>query len=151
MKKREEEEFQGRQNKDRTIRCASAKEEPLEEMRAESTNQPKVMSRLAEVRTGRGSVGLVHGGVEKCLTNETHRKGKGKGNGGKGEHESTGGVGSKGAQQVENLVMDEDQENMRATRNEEEEEDHKEDAWKLVETTQKEEAEQEEQRRPSGA
>ena len=34
--------------------------------------------------------------------------------------------------------MDEDQENMRATKNEEEEEDHKEDARKLVETTQKE-------------
>ena len=35
---------------------------------------------------------------------------------------------------------------MRATRNEEGEENHKEDARKLVETTQKEEAEQEEQR-----
>ena len=58
--------------------------------------------------------------------------------------EAKGRVGSKGAKQVANEVMDEDQENMRATKNEEEE--HKKDARKLVEATQKEDAEQEEQR-----
>ena len=41
------------------------------------------------------------------------RGGKGTGNGGKGEHEGKGGVGRKGTQQVENLVMDETQENQR--------------------------------------
>ena len=45
----------------------------------------------AEVRTGRGSAGLVRGGDERCRTDETNRKGKGKGNGGKGEHEGKGG------------------------------------------------------------
>ena len=83
-------------------------------------------------RTGRGSSGLVRGGDERCRADET-RKGKGKGNGGKGEHEGKGGgVGRKGTQQVENLVMDEDQEN------------HREDVRKLVEMMQKEEVEKEE-------
>ena len=113
-------------------------EEQTEKTQAESIDEHEMMSKLAEVRTGRGSVGLVQEGAERCLTNETHRKGKGKGNGGKGEHGSKGRVGSKGAQLVENIVMDEDQENMRATKNEEEEEDQKEDARKLVETAQKE-------------
>ena len=58
-------------------------------------------------RTGRGSSGFVRGGDERCRADET-RKGKGKGNGGKGEDEGKGGgVGRKGTQQVENLVMDE--------------------------------------------
>ena len=48
-----------------------------------------------EVRTGRGSAGLVRGGDEGCQTDETSRKGKGKGNGGKGEHEGKRGAGSK--------------------------------------------------------
>ena len=73
-------------------------------------------------------------------------KGKGKGNGGKGEHASKGKVRSKGAQQVENLVMDEDPENMRAMTSEEEEENYKEDVRMFVEMMQKEEMEQEEQR-----
>ena len=56
-------------------------------------------------------------GDERCRAAETNRKGKGKGNGGKGEHEGKGGgVGRKGTQQVENLVMDEVQENMRTTK-----------------------------------
>ena len=96
---------------------------------------------MAEVQTGRTSVGLVQGGAERCLTNETHRKGKGKGDGGKGEHGSKGRVGSKGAQHVENSVTDEDQENMRAMTSEEAEENHKEDVRKLVEMVQKEEME----------
>ena len=45
----------------------------------------------AEVRTGRGSAGLVRGRDERCRADETNRKGKGKGNGGKGEHEGKGG------------------------------------------------------------
>ena len=119
-------------------------EEQLGETFAESTDEPEVTDGLAEVRTGRGSAGLVRGRDERCQTDET-RKGKGKGNGGKGEHGSKGGAGSKGTQQVENSVTDEDQENMGAMRSEEEEEDHREDVKKLVEMMQKEE-EQEEQR-----
>ena len=62
-------------------------------------------------------------GDQRCRADETNRKGKGKGNGGKGEHEGKGGgVGRKGTQQVENLVMDEVQENMRTTK-----EKHRED------------------------
>ena len=86
-------------------------EEPLDETRAESTDEPEVTGRLAEVRTGRGSAGLVRGGDERHWADESSRKGKGKGNGGKGEHvDAVGGAGSKGTQQVENLAMDEDQE-----------------------------------------
>ena len=89
--------------------------------------------------TGRGSAGLVRGGDERCRTDETSRKGKGKGNGGKGEHDGkAGGTGSKGRQQVENLVMDEDQENMRATTSEE---NHEEDLRKLLEMVEREEME----------
>ena len=57
-----------------------------------------------------------------------------------------GGVGRQGTQPVENLVRDEIQEMKRAMKSEGEEEDHGEDVRKLVETTQKEEAEQEDQR-----
>ena len=54
----------------------------------------------AEVRTGRGSAGLVRGRDERCRTDETNRKGKGKGDGGKGEHECKGGgFGHNGKQQ----------------------------------------------------
>ena len=66
--------------------------------------------RLVEVRTGRGSAGLVRGRDERHWADESSRKSKGKGNGRKGEHGSKGGAGSKGTQQVENLAMDEDQE-----------------------------------------
>ena len=121
------------------------KEEQTEKTQAESTDELEMTGRLVEMRTGRGSSGLVRG-RDECRTDEFSRKGKGKGNGGKGEHGSKGGAGSKGTQKVENLVIDEDQENMRVTKNEEEEENHKEDARKLVEMTQTEEAEQEEQR-----
>ena len=41
-------------------------EEPLEETRAESTDELEVTGRLAEVRTGRGSAGLVRGKDERC-------------------------------------------------------------------------------------
>ena len=66
-------------------------EEQLEETRAENADEPEVTGRLAEVRTGRGSAGLVRGGDERCWADESSRKGKGKGNGGKGEHEGKGG------------------------------------------------------------
>ena len=109
-----------------------------EQARAKNTDKPEVMGRLAEVRTGRGSSGLVRGKDERCRADET-RKGKGKGNGGKGEHEGKGGAGSKGRQQVKNPVMDEDQWNTGVMRSEEEEENHREDVRKLVEWMQKEE------------
>ena len=113
-------------------RMGFGEEEQLRETRAKSTDEPEVMGRLAEARTGRGSAGLVRGGDERCRADET-RKGKGKGNGGKGDHEGKGGgVGRKGTQQAENLVMDEIQEN------------HREDVRKLVEMMQKEEVEKEE-------
>ena len=41
-------------------------EEQLRETRAKSTDESEVMGRLAEVRTGRGSSGLVRGGDERC-------------------------------------------------------------------------------------
>ena len=130
--------------KDKQVRFGE--EEQTVKTHAESIDEHEMMSKLAEVRTGRGSICLVQGGAERCLTNETHRKRKGKCNGGKGEHGSKGRVGSKGAQHVENSVTDEDQENMRAMTSEEEEENHKEDVRKLVEMMQKEEMEQEKQR-----
>ena len=110
----------------------------VEDNKAESTDELKMMSRSEEVRTGRGSACLVQRTDEKCLTNEICRKGKGKGNGGKGEHGRKGGEGNKGTMHVENLVMDEDQENMRATTSEE---NHEEDVRKLLEMVEKEEME----------
>ena len=53
-------------------------EEQTEKTQAESIDEHEMTSKLAEVRTGRGSVGLVQGGAERCLTNEAHRKGKAK-------------------------------------------------------------------------
>ena len=38
------------------------REEPLEEMRTESTDEPEVTSRVVDVKTGRGSASLVQGG-----------------------------------------------------------------------------------------
>ena len=120
-------------------------EEETKETRAESTDEQRVMGRTTEVRTGRGSAGIVQGGDERCQADET-KKGKGKGNGGKGEHEGKGGSGSKGGHQVENSVIDEDQRNTGAMRSEEEEENHREDVRKLVEMMQKKEHAQEGQR-----
>ena len=75
-------------------------EEHLEETRADNAGEPEVTGRTTEVRTGRGSAGLVRGGDEWRRADETSRKGKGKGNGGKGEHEDRGGgFGHKGKQQ----------------------------------------------------
>ena len=104
----------------------------------QNTDEQDVIGGLEEVKTGRGSAGLVRGGEGKHRTDETSRKGKGKGSEGKGEHGSKGGAGSNGRQQVENLVVDGVRENMRAMKSEEEEENHREDVRKLVEMMQKE-------------
>ena len=67
-------------------------EQQLGKTGAENAGEPEEMGRTTEVRTGRGSTGLVRGRDERCRADETSRKGKGKGNGGKGEHEGKGGV-----------------------------------------------------------
>ena len=121
----------------------SGEEEETKETQAENKDEQKVMGRMTEVQTRRKSAGLIQGGDERCRADET-RKGKGKGNGGKGEHEGKGGAGSKGRQQVENPVMDEDQGNTGVMKSEEEEEKHRVDVRKLVEMMQKEEVEKEE-------
>ena len=128
-RRRDEEQGQsmGQEQDKKDKQVHFGEEEPLEETQAESIDEPKVMSRLEEVRTGRGSACLVQGIDEKCLTNETCKKGTGKGNGGKGEHGRKGGTGNKGALHVENSVTDEDQENMTAMTSEEKEKKHKED------------------------
>ena len=104
-------------------------EQQLWKTGAENAGESEVMGSTTEVRTGRGSAGLVRGRDERCRADET-RKGNGKGNGGKGEHEGKGGAGSKGRQQVENSLMDEDEGNTGAMRSEEEEENHREDVRK---------------------
>ena len=81
-------------------------EQQLGKTEVENAGEPEVMGRTTELRTGRGSAGLVRGRDERFRADETSRKGKGKGNGGKGEHEGKGGAGSKGRQQVENSVME---------------------------------------------
>ena len=74
-------------------------EQQLGKTGAENAGEPEVMDKTTEVRTGRGSTGLVRGGDERCRADETS-KGKGKGNGGKGEHEGKGGgFGHSGKQQ----------------------------------------------------
>ena len=65
-------------------------EEQLEETRAENSGEPEVTGRTTEVRTGRGSAGIVRGRDERRRADETSKKGKGKGNGGKSEHERRG-------------------------------------------------------------
>ena len=103
-KRQQEQEEQRRQarqeqsKQDKQVRFGD--EEQFEETRAESTDEQKVTGGLAEVRTGRGSAGLVRGRDARCQADETSRKGKEKGNGGKGEHEGKGGgFGRKGKQQ----------------------------------------------------
>ena len=129
--RRQEEQGQhpGQEQSKQGKRMGFGEEEHLREKRAKSTDEPEVMGRLAEARTGRGSSGLVRGGDERCRADET-RKGKGKGNGGKGDHEG-------------NSVMDGDQGNTGVMRSVEKEEDHREDVRKLVEMMQKEDEEQE--------
>ena len=94
----------GRKSKSKPLDWSTARkcvsEEQSEETRVESTEEPEVTSRFAEVTTriGRGSDGIVRGKEHRCQTDETSRKGKGKGTGGKGEHDSKGGeFGGEGA------------------------------------------------------
>ena len=61
-------------------------EQQLVKTGVENAGEP-VMGRTTEVRTGRGSTGLVRGRDERCWADGTNRKG----NGGKGEHEGKGG------------------------------------------------------------
>ena len=94
-KERREEQEQRReeeQEEQRREEQEQRRQEEQEETRAESTDEPEVTSRPVEVRTGRGSAGLVRGGDGRHLADESNRKGKGKGNGGKGEHGGKGGV-----------------------------------------------------------
>ena len=96
---------------DQEQRRQEEQEQIPEETRAESTDEPEVTCRLAEVRTGRGSVGFVQGADETHRTNETSGKVKGKANGGTGEHGGKDEKGGKGFQQsVKMLKGEEDQE-----------------------------------------
>ena len=91
------------------------------------------MDGVEEVSTGRGRV-LSEG--ERTDIGRTRPAEKAKRYRAMEERVSIGskgrGAGSKGTQQVENLVMNGDQENMRAMKGEEEEEGHKEDVRKLA-------------------
>ena len=133
-KERREEHKQRRQEEQEQIpeQELGEEERPLEETRAESTDEPEVTGGPVEVRTGSGSAGLVRGGDGRHLADESNRTGKGKGNGRKGEHGSKGGTGSKGTQQVENFSMDEDQENTRTMKDEREEEEYRWDVRRKV-------------------
>ena len=93
-------------------------EEHPEETRAQSIEQ-NVTGDLEEVRTGRGSAGLVRRGDERCRADETSGNVKGKGNGGKGEHEGKEGFGSNRMQQ-----------GMRTMKDDKEEEEHRQDVRK---------------------
>ena len=61
---------QGKQDK----QVRFSQEEQQEGTKAESTGEPEVTGRLAEMRTGRGSSGLVRRRDEKCQADETSRK-----------------------------------------------------------------------------
>ena len=86
-RQQEEEQGQhpGQEQSKQGKQVSFGEEEQLRETRAKSIDEPEVMGRLAEVRTGRGSSSFVRGRDERCRADET-RKGKGKGNGRKGEH-----------------------------------------------------------------
>ena len=93
-------------------------EEHPEETRAQSIEQ-NVTGDLEEVRTGRGSAGLVRREDERCRADETSGNVKGKGNGGQGGHGCKGGFGSNGMQQ-----------GMRTMKDDKEEEEHRQDVSK---------------------
>ena len=69
QQEQEEQRRQARQEQSKQVRFGD--EEQFEETRTESTDEQKVTGGLAEVRTGRGSAGLVRGGDEKCQADET--------------------------------------------------------------------------------
>ena len=110
------------------------REEPLEEMRTESTDEPEVTGKFADVKTGRGSASLVRGEVDSHdKLDETRGKGKGKENGGKGEHGGKGDMGGKGIQQSakkmkgEEELRSEENETQKELMDEEEQEEDEED------------------------
>ena len=114
------------------------REEPLEEMRTEGTDEPEVTGRFAEVETGRGSASLVQGGADgRDELDETRGKGKGKGNGGKGEHGGKGDKGGKGFQQSmkmmkgEEELKSEENETQKELKREEEQETAEEDGGRV--------------------
>ena len=82
-KERREEQEQRRQEEQeeeqRREEQEQRRQEQQEETRAESTDEPEVTRRPVEVRTGRGSAGLVRGEDGRHLADESNRKGKGKG------------------------------------------------------------------------
>ena len=107
QQEQEEQRRQAKQEQSKQVRFGD--EEQFEETRTESTNEPKVTGGLEEVRTGRGSAGLVRGRDERCQADETSRKGKGKGNGGKGEHGNKGDKGGEGFQQSTKMMKGEEE------------------------------------------
>ena len=121
--RRQEEQGQntGEEQASKASECVSAKRET----RAGSADEPEVTGGLAEIRTGRGSAGLIRGEMRGVGQTRPAEKAKERVMEGMGEHGSKGGAGSKGTQQVENSVMNEDQVNMRAMKSEEEEENHR--------------------------
>ena len=78
QRRQEKQEQNSEQEQGKKVRFGE-EEQPLEETRAESTDEPEVTGRLVEVRTGRGSAGLLRGGDERHWADESNRKGKGKG------------------------------------------------------------------------
>ena len=114
------------------------REEPLEEMRTESTDEPEVTGRFAEVKTGRGSASLVQGEADgRDELDETRGKGKGKGNGGKGEHGGKGNKAGKGFQQSAKMMKGEEEqrseenETQKELKGEEEQETAEEDGGRV--------------------
>ena len=86
------------------------REEPLEEMQTESTDEPEVTSRVAEMKTGRGSASLVQGGVDGHISWTRHVvKARVKEMGGKGEHGGKGDKGGKGFQQSARIMKGEEE------------------------------------------
>ena len=78
---------QGQEQSKQGKQVRFGEEQQLGKKGVENAGEPEVMGRTTEVRTGRGSTGLVRGRDERCWADETNRKG----NGGKGEHEGKGG------------------------------------------------------------
>ena len=108
------------------------REEPLEEMRTESTDEPEVTSRVAEVKTGRGSASLVQGGVDgHDELDETRGKGKGKGNGGKGDKRGKGFQQSAKMMKGEEEMRSEENETQKELKGEEEQETAEEDEGRV--------------------
>ena len=98
QRRRREQGLNTRQEEGKQVRFCQ--EEQLEEMRAERTGEPEVTGRLAEMRTGRGSAGLVRGEMRSVGRTRPAGKAKERGSGGKGEHEGKGGgFGGEGKQQ----------------------------------------------------